>query len=271
MKEVAKIEEPLHGYPQEIAIIPIDELKVIEVQRAPSKSHVKRLSESIKKIGFVIPLIVIKRDNENIIIDGQHRFLAAKELGIKQLPAIVIPEKYAHQLMELNVEKQMSLREKAYVSLNVYRMYLKEKPTINEDDGRIMDSIEFAYYVTLGIAYEKMPKLFGSAYESVLKKVDSFLSKPLKEAAKERDKRAELLIETDNIAREAVEKVKELGIDHPFLYKEVISFCMPVKRKRKVEQSFNEMFDSLKKNLRNLASNPHKIREHKFSTEPEVQ
>lgn len=270
MREIAKIEEPLHGYSQEIAIIPIDELKVIEIQRAPSKSHVKRLSESIRKIGFIIPLIVVRRNNENIIIDGQHRFLAAKELGIKQLPAIIIPEKYAHELMELNIEKQMSLREKAYVSLNVYRMYLKEKPTINEDDGRIMDSIEFAYYITLGIAYEKMPKLFGSAYESVLKKVDSFLSKPLKEAVKEREKRAELLIETDNVARDAVEKVKALGIEHPFLYKEVVSFCMPVKRKRKVEQSFDEMFDALKKNLRALASNPQKIRAHKFSTEVET-
>jgi len=120
MKTIAKIEEPLHGYSQEIAIIPIDNLKVIEIQRAPSKFHIKRLSESIRKIGFVIPLVVVKRGNENIIIDGQHRFLAAKELGIKQLPAIIIPEKYAHELMELNIEKQMSLREKAYVALNVY-------------------------------------------------------------------------------------------------------------------------------------------------------
>jgi len=149
-------------------------------------------------------------------------------------------------------------------------MYLKEKPEINEDDGQIMDSIEFAYYVTLGIAYEKAPKLFGSAYESILKKVDFFLSKPLKNAIKEREERAEILIETDNIAREAIEKVREIGIDHPFLYKEVVSFCTPVKRKRKVEQSFNELFNTLKDNLKSLISNPHKIREHKFSTMIEV-
>ncbi|MEM3407629.1 MAG: ParB/RepB/Spo0J family partition protein [Nitrososphaerota archaeon] len=270
MKTIAKIEEPLHGYSQEIAIIPIDNLKVIEIQRAPSKFHIKRLSESIRKIGFVIPLVVVKRGNENIIIDGQHRFLAAKELGIKQLPAIIIPEKYAHELMELNIEKQMSLREKAYVALNVYRMYLKEKPEMNEDDGQMMDSIEFAYYVTLGIAYEKAPKLFGSAYESILKKIDFFLSKPLIDAVKEREERANIIIETDNIARKAIEKIREIGIDHPFLYKEVVSFCTPVKRKRKVEQSFNEMFDALKENLKSLISNPHKIREHKFSTTIEL-
>jgi len=267
MKLVAEIKEPFHGYTQEIALVPVEDLKVIEIQRAPSKPHVKRLSESIKKIGFIIPLIAIRRDDEIIVIDGQHRFLAAKEVGIKELPVVIIPEKYAHNLMELNVEKQMSLREKAYVSLNVYRMYLKEKPSMQEDDGRIMDSIEFAYYVTLGIAYEKNQRLFGSAYESLLKKVDNFMSSPLKEAVREREKRAETVVETDEIARKAVEKVRELGIEHPFLYKEVVSFCTPVKRKRKVQQSFKELFDGLKKNLKDLISEPDKIRKHKFSSE----
>jgi len=153
MKVIAEIKEPVHGYVQEIALIPVNQLKVIEVQRKPSAPHIKRLRSSIKKIGFTIPLIVIRRGKENIIIDGQHRFLAAKELGIKELPAIIVPEKYAHNLMELNVEKHLS-----------------EKPTMKEDDGRIMDSIEYAYYVTLGIAYEKKARVSGSRTSRYLKK-----------------------------------------------------------------------------------------------------
>ncbi|MEM2088393.1 MAG: ParB N-terminal domain-containing protein [Thermoproteota archaeon] len=259
MDVIAEIKEPLHGYTQEIALIPISKLKIIEVQRKPSTPHVKRLRSSIKKIGFTIPLIVVRRGEENIIIDGQHRFLAAKELGIKELPAIIIPEKYAHNLMELNVEKQMSLRERAYVSLNVYRMYLDEAPSIKEDDGRIMDSIEYAHYVTLGIAYEKKPRVSGSPYESLLKKVDGFLSKPLKDAITERERRAGVLIETDALTREVVKKVKELGVEHEFLYNEIVSFCNPMKRKRKVSQSFDGIFEALQKNLRNLEANPDKI------------
>jgi ParB family chromosome partitioning protein len=266
MSEVAEISEPLHGYKQKLVLIPVDKLKVIEVQRSASKAHVKRLSDSIRKVGFIIPLVVVKRGEENIIIDGQHRFLAAKELGLKELPAIMVPDKYAHNLMELNVEKQMSLRDKAYVSLNVYRMYLNESPSIREDDGRIMDSIEYAYYVTLGMAYEKVPRLFGSAYEPILKKVDTFLSLTLERAAKQREERAELLIETDNMAREAVDKVKALGIDHPFLYKEVVSFCTPSKRKRKVKETFDDTFDALKKNLKGIIAEPQKIRAHKFAS-----
>jgi len=192
--------------------------------------------------------------------------LAAKELGIKKLPAIVIPEKYAHNLMELNVERQMALRDKAYVSLNVYTMYLNEDPSMEEEDGRIMDSIEYAYYVTLGMAYKGKPRLFGSAYESILRKVDAFLPKPLEKAVVERGERAKTVMEADDLAREAAKGVRELGIDHPYLYKEVISVCTPIKRKKKVKETFAETFEVLKKNLTNLAANPVKFRGHRFTS-----
>lgn len=266
MKKIGEIREPLLGYIQEVIVVPIENLKVIEVQRKPSQFHVRRLAESMRKIGFTTPVVVIKRNEEFFtIIDGQHRLLAAKEIGIKELPCIVIPEKYTHDLMELNIEKQMSLREKAYVALNVYRMYLEEEKTISEDDPRILDSIEFPYYVTLGIAYEKNQKLFGSAYESLLRRLDRFLSLPLIEAIKEREKKAQIVLETDEATRQAVEKVKEIGISHPFLYREVISFCSPIGRKRKVTETLEEVFSKLKDNLEKLIREPERIRAHKFS------
>ncbi|RLI05172.1 hypothetical protein DRO26_02940 [Candidatus Bathyarchaeota archaeon] len=265
MKKVGEIKEPLLGYLQEVVVVPIEELSVIEVQRKPSQFHVKRLAESIRKIGFTTPVIAIWKDGKPIIIDGQHRFLAAREVGLKELPCIMIPERYAHDLMELNVEKQMSLRERAYVALNVYRMYLEEDKSLSEDDPRILDSIEYPYYITLGVAYEKNQKLFGSAYESLLRRLDKFLSLPLTEAFKEREKKARLVLEVDEVTRTAVEKVKELGITHPFLYREVVSFCSPIGRKRKVEESLEDVFEKLKRNLEKLVAEPERIRAHKFS------
>lgn len=263
--KIAELKDPLYGYTQELAMIPIDELKVIEIQRKPSQYHVKRLADSIRKIGFTTPMIAILKEGRPVVIDGQHRLLAAKELGIKELPCIIIPEKYAYDLMELNVEKQMSLREKAYVALNVYRMYLELDASIREDDGRIQDSIEYPYYVTLGVAYEKDQRLFGSAYESLLRRLDRFLSLPLTDAIKEREKKAQLVVEVDGVARVAVEKVKELGITHPFLHREVVSFCSPIGRKRKVEETLDEAFLKLKRNLEELTAEPERIRAHKFS------
>lgn len=260
MKEIGSIKEPLLGYDQRIIMVPVEKLKVIEVQRKPSTFHVRRLSESMRKIGFITPLVAVMRGGEYVVIDGQQRLLAAKELGIGELPCLIIPEKYALNLMELNVEKQMSLRERAHVALNVYRTHLRENPSMSEDDPRVLDSIEFPHYVTLGMGYEKDPKLFGSAYEPILKKLDGFLTMPLIEAAGKRGERARLILETDGIARRAVERVKEVGITHPFVYREVVDFCNPVKRKREIEESFEEVFAKLKENLQDLIERPEKIR-----------
>lgn len=263
-EKIAEIEEPLHKYKQSLLMLPVEKLKVIEIQRKPSDYHIKRLAESIRKIGFVVPLIVIKRGDEYIIIDGQHRFLAAKEIGIERLPCIQIPEKYANELMELNVEKAMSLKEKCYVALNVYRILMNEKPDMLESDIEVRDAIEYPYFITLGIAYEMQPRFFGSAYESMVRRVDVFLDEPIEKAYAHRDKLAAKLIEIDGMAREAVEKIEEMGVSHPFLYKEIISFCNPIGRKRKVDIKMEELIELLRMNLQELLKNPDMFREHKF-------
>ena len=265
VEKIGEMSEPLHGYKQEIVVVPTGDLKVIEIQRKPSRYHIKRLTESIRKIGFVVPLIVVNRNGQLVVIDGQHRLLAAREMGLDKVPCIIIPEKYANELMELNIEKTMSLREKCYVALNVYRIFLDERPEINEDDPEVLDAIEFPYFITLGLAYEENQKFFGSAYESLMRRLDRFMNLPIKDAIEKRKEKAKFLLELDTIARDAVEKVKELGISHPFLYREIISFCNPIGRKRKVEESMEEVLTTLKRNLEKLVQNPEMIRQHKFS------
>lgn len=265
--EIKKVEirEPILGYTQEFMVLPVDSLKVIEVQRKPSEYHVKRLVKSMKKVGFIVPLVVV-RENENTytVIDGQHRLLAAKELGVKELPCIVVPSKYSYDLMELNVEKQMSLREKCYVALNVYREWFNADSKMLENDVRIMDSLESPHYVTLGMAYSKDEKFFGSAYESIVRRVDYFLAKPLEEAWQIREKRAEALLEVESLVRQAVEKVEQLGISHPFLHREVVSYCNPIGRKRKVALTFDAVIQELKRNVERLIANPEKMKAHKM-------
>jgi len=46
------------------------------------------LKQNIQKFGFIVPIITNK---EYLIADGQHRYLAAKELQLSQIPAIVLP------------------------------------------------------------------------------------------------------------------------------------------------------------------------------------
>lgn len=49
MGDIGQIKEPLFGYAQKIALVPVEGLKAIEVQRRPSPFHVKMLAESMKK------------------------------------------------------------------------------------------------------------------------------------------------------------------------------------------------------------------------------
>ncbi len=265
-KKLGEITEPLHKYSQQIMIVPVEMLKVIEIQRKPSDYHIRRLMESIRKIGFVTPLVIVKKEEEEkyTIIDGQHRFLAAQQIGIKELPCILIPEKYANELMELNIEKTMSLKEKCYVALNVYRIILNEKPDIKENDTEVLDAIEYPYFVTLGLAYEMQPKFFGSAYESMARRVDAFREETISEAYEYRKNIAQKLIELDTLARQAMERIEEIGMSHPFLYKEIISFCNPIGRKRKVDMNMEELIEILRMNLKELINNPERMREHEF-------
>jgi ParB family chromosome partitioning protein len=265
MKTLATFQEEKFRYSVEFLQIPIEDLQVIPVQRKPSKPHVKRLLASIGRIGFVVPAIVIERKGKFFIIDGQHRFLAAKEARLKSLPCLKIPEQYAHHLMELNVEKQMNLREKCYVALNVIRMYLEEDPKIEENDPRILDSIEQGYFVTIGLAYEKNLRLSGSSWETMLKKVDLFTTLPLPKAMEERRRRSSVLLEAHDRAQECVGAIKKLGINHPFIYKEIVSFANPYKRKRKVSDTFDGLMSKVRQALEELRDKPEQFRKHKFS------
>lgn len=53
-------------------------LKMYKLNRTISKKQLERLTENIKKIGLQVPIIVNKN---NEVVDGQHRFLALKNLG----------------------------------------------------------------------------------------------------------------------------------------------------------------------------------------------
>lgn len=49
------------------------------------QNEIKRLTESLKEVGVLDP---IKIDQNNVIIDGNRRYLAAKMAGLKELPVI---------------------------------------------------------------------------------------------------------------------------------------------------------------------------------------
>ena len=61
-------------------------LKPYDKNPRKNEQAVKYVASSIKEFGFKVPIVI---DNNNIIVSGHTRLLAAKELGLKEVPCIL--------------------------------------------------------------------------------------------------------------------------------------------------------------------------------------
>jgi len=242
------------------AVLPVTQLQVISHQRKASNPHVNRVIDSVERVGFLAPVVVVANDDGDgyLIIDGQHRFLAAKELGLKRLPAVIAPRDVARRMLTLNVEKEPNIRERSAVALSIYRELVGAGPAMADDDPEVADSVQQAHYVTLGLAYEASGRLAGSQFEPILKRCDGFMDALLSEALPVREQRAERVVEAHRLVRSISNKLKESGHWHEFAGNQVVSYANPLKRARK-QHSFDESFDKLIKKLGELEQHPEKL------------
>lgn len=72
---------------ENIVLLPLKKIKPYKnnAKKHP-KEQVERIAKSIERFGFTIPILV---DGNNIVIAGHGRCLAAKMLGIKEVPCLV--------------------------------------------------------------------------------------------------------------------------------------------------------------------------------------
>lgn len=63
-----------------------DLLPYVNNARKHSEDQINQIASSIKEFGFTLPILI---DNENMIMAGHGRVLAAKKLGIKNVPCVV--------------------------------------------------------------------------------------------------------------------------------------------------------------------------------------
>jgi len=250
--------EPRKGKTLVFKMVPVDKMKVVEYQRKPSTFHVMRLISSIEKVGFLAPLIGVERNGNNLILDGQHRLLAAQKLGLNELPVILVPEEVVQLMMNLNIEKELNIRERSYVSLRVYEDFLNRNSQISEAEPLISEAIEPIYFMTLGIGYESQERLRGKLFEGILKRCDFPLDESLTLAFKVRQERAQKILQANEMITEIAQKLKEMEKWHPFVYQQIMSYVNPVKKKRE-PQDFDKVFEKLFVNLEEVRQNPETI------------
>jgi ParB family chromosome partitioning protein len=244
----------------QFAVLPMAKLEVISHQRKASDSHVKRVVDSVERVGFLAPVVVVERDGDAgyLIIDGQHRFLAAKELGLRRIPAVIAPRDVARRMLTLNVEKEPNIRERSAVALSIYRELVDAEPEMAEDDPEVADAVQHAHYVTLGLGYAVSGRLAGSQFEPILRKCDGFMDEPLAECLPVREGRAERVVEAHRLVRAVTDRLKEIGAWHEFAGAQIISYANPLKRARK-QHSFDQTFDKLIAKLEALGEHPEKV------------
>ena len=70
----------------EIVMRGVDEVKPYEKNPRKNSKTVELLCKVIPKVGFNVPLVI---DKDNVIVKGHARWLAAKQLGMEQIPCVI--------------------------------------------------------------------------------------------------------------------------------------------------------------------------------------
>jgi len=232
--------EPFGGKAVLLVALPISRVEPTPYQRDTSDPHVKRLMNVIEKIGrFLDPIIAIRRDGGYWTPNGNHRLQALKRLGAKTVIALLVPEPdVAFKILALNTEKAHNLREKSLETIRMARA-LAEQGRLKESDCAF--EFEEAPFLTLGLCYEKRPRISGGAYQSVLRRIDELMELPLTKALAARERRAEQLMELDDAVSEVAAKLKERGLTSPYLKPFVVARINPIRFSKAASFDFDEV------------------------------
>ncbi len=224
--------EPLGGGWQILASLPIDRVSPTPYQRDLSETHVARLADAIERLGrFVDPIVAIRTEEGHYWTpNGNHRLAAMKALGAVAIIALVVPEpEVAHRILVLNTEKAHNVRERA---LEVIRLAEALSQLDDRPERDYQTEFEEPSLITLGACYQRNGRFSGGAYHPVLKRTETFSSARLSKSLVERRERAERLLELDAAVVAAVGKLKERGLESPYLKAFVVARINPLRFKR---------------------------------------
>jgi ParB family chromosome partitioning protein len=247
---LAIYQEPVGEHWQVFCLLPHAKVEASPYQRDVSPTHVKRLTEAVKRVDrFVDPIVVVSpRAGVYWTPNGNHRRVALDKLKADFVPAILVAEpNVAFQVLALNTEKAHNLKEKSLEVIRMYRGAEAEQPSSTEEDWAFQ--FESAHLITLGLLYEQNKRFAGGAFAPILRRVDKFLKTSLRRGLEEREERAALVRAADETLAAVVAKVKKRGINHPYVKNYLLARTTPLTKARKTLPSFEQTFKKLKENL----------------------
>ena len=244
---IGRYSEPFGGTPLLLVALPVDRVEPTPYQRDPSDAHVKRLMGVIETIGrFLDPIVAIRADGQYLTPNGNHRLQALKKLGVRTVVALLVPDaSVAFKILALNTEKAHNLREKSLETIRMARALAKMRDKSEAVESSFAFEFEQPAFLTLGTCYEERPRLSGGAYQSILRRVDTFLDEPIGKAIKERDRRGRKILKLDDAVSAAVEKLKARGLTSPYLKPFVVSRVNYTRFSKATAFDFDEALDKI--------------------------
>ncbi len=243
---LARYRDPFGGTPLLLVALPTDRVEPTPYQRDPSEPHMKRLMGVIETIGrFLDPIITVCEDGQYVTPNGNHRLQALKKLGVKTVIALLVPDAtVAFKILALNTEKAHNLREKSLETIRMARALAKMEGGDQKETAFAFE-FERPAFLTLGRCYEERPRLSGGAYQSILRRVDTFLDEPMSQAIKERERRGKKILKLDDAVSAAVEKLKAKGLTSPYLKPFVVSRINYTRFSKATSFDFDETLDKI--------------------------
>jgi ParB family chromosome partitioning protein len=223
------LRDPYAGQPLLIASLPLGAIEATEFQRDLSRTHADRLGVAIGAAGmFLDPVIAIATKEGFRSPNGRHRLAAAKQLGLRAVTALVVPdEAVMYRILALNTEKAHNLRDRSLEVIRMARSIAKARPRTKESDEAT--TFEAPFLLTLGCAYEKRDRFAGSSYQPLLRRIDRFLDATVPAALRQREQWAARLLDIDDRVAAHVKALQERGFKSPYLRTLVVARCNPVR------------------------------------------
>src|SRR5438128_3691244 len=261
---LAAYRDPYAGAPLVLASLPLATVEATPFQRDLSKTHAQRLADAIGASGlFLDPVIAIpNRDGGFWSPNGRHRLAAAKQLGLRAITALLTDDPgLAYRILALNTEKAHNLRDRALEVIRMARSLAKAEPRSKESEHAV--SFESPAFLTLGAAYEKRDRFAGSAYNSMLRRIDRFMDTALPAALRQREQWAVRLLDIDDRVATHVKTLQDRGMKSPYLRQVVVARCNPVrwipsKKGEKPPMTMSELLTRMTANVRKF--DPSKVR-----------
>jgi ParB family chromosome partitioning protein len=118
--------------------IPINLIKpnVEQPRKNFDDEKINSLSESIKEHGIIQPLVLMKNGDNYIIVAGERRWRAAKNVGLKEVPAVIM-ELTAKELLEISLIENIQREDLNPIEEALaYKKLLEEFKLTQEQLGR---------------------------------------------------------------------------------------------------------------------------------------